>query len=86
MKRKDIANFVSAALEEQMQMDLSNVGLDDDLGDTIGLDSLGKLELLVVVEDKFDMTFLEASTESASTINAMIDMTLAELARQNEAA
>ena len=86
MKRKDIADFVRAALEEQMQMDLSNVGLDDDLGDTIGLDSLGKLELLVVVEDKFDMTFLEASTESASTINAMIDMTLAELARQNEAA
>jgi len=86
MKRKNIADFVRAALEEQMQMDLSNVGLDDDLGDTIGLDSLGKLELLVVVEDKFDITFLEASTESASTINAMIDMTLAELARQNEAA
>ena len=86
MKRKDIEDFVRAALEEQMQMDLPNVGLDDDLGDTIGLDSLGKLELLVVVEDKFDMTFLEASTESASTINSMIDMTLAELARQNEAA
>lgn len=86
MKRKDIERLVRKQLAEQTEMDLSNVGLDDDLGETIGLDSLGKLELLVVVEDHFDITFLEASTESASTINAMIDLSLAELARQDEAA
>ena len=75
-----------SSLEQLTELDLSEIASDADLGDAIGLDSLGKLELLTEVEDRFDMTFYDADTEGASSINGMIEMVLTEVNRADEAA
>ncbi|MDG1432135.1 MAG: phosphopantetheine-binding protein [Paracoccaceae bacterium] len=86
MKRAEIEMVVRSSLEQLTELDLSEIASDADLGDAIGLDSLGKLELLTEVEDRFDMTFYDADTEGASSINGMIEMVLTEVNRADEAA
>ena len=86
MKRAEIEMVVRSSLEQLTELDLSEIASDADLGDAIGLDSLGKLELLTEVEDRFDMTFYDADTEGASSINGMIEMVLTEVNCADEAA
>ena len=86
MKRTEIEMVVRSSLEKLTDLDLSEVASDADLGETIGLDSLGKLELLTDVEDRFDLTIYDADTEGASTINGMVEMVLTEVSRTDEAA
>ena len=86
MTRNDVEMAVRQVLETLTGVDTSKVPLDQDLGATIGLDSLGRLELLAEIEDRFDLFFLDADVESATTIEGMIDTVMREFERTSEAA
>ncbi len=86
MTAQGIEQAVRAALADLTGEDISAIGPDEELGAAIGLDSLGRLELLAEVEDRFDLFFADADSESAGTIRGMIDMVTRELARAEEAA
>ena len=86
MTRHDIETAVRDALAAVTGTDISAISADLDLGAALGLDSLGRLELLAEVEERFDLLFLDANTESATTIDGMVDTVLQELNRAREVA
>lgn len=57
------------------------IGVDDDLQQTLGLDSLGRLEVLAEIEDQFDFYFEDNEMMNVSTLSkimAAIDRKLRE--------
>ena len=47
--------------------------LEADLNEAVGLDSLGRLEVLAEVEDEFDFFFDDNDLVNASTLSKMLD-------------
>lgn len=60
----------------------AETGLHDDLGATIGLDSLGRLEVLAAVEEEFGFVFDDDDLTAASTLARMLDAIDSQLARE----
>lgn len=74
MTRSDFETEIRAILTRLTERDVSAVKLEDDLTDVIGLDSLGRLELLSEMEEKFDVTIYDLNTDNLSTISDMLDV------------
>ncbi len=74
MTRNDFETEIRAILTRITESDVSAVKLDDDLTDVIGLDSLGRLELLSEMEEKFDVTIYDLNTDNISSISDMLDV------------
>ena len=74
MTRSDFETEIRAILTRLTESDVSAVKLEDDLTDVIGLDSLGRLELLSEMEEKFDVTIYDLNTDNLSTISDMLDV------------
>lgn len=72
MNRADIEMEIRATLAQLTDQDTSDIPTDRDLGDALGLDSLGKLELLAEVEDRFDLLFDDVDMTQAKTIDGII--------------
>lgn len=47
--------------------------LEADLSETVGLDSLGRLEVLAEIEDEFDFFFDDNDLINATTLSRMLD-------------
>ena len=86
MKRNDIETEIRTTLTQLSEEDASHVAADADLSDAIGLDSLGRLELLSEMEERFDLTIYEIDSDKASTIAGMAEIVEAALLDQAEAA
>jgi len=54
--------------------------VDADLHEAVGLDSLGRLEVLAAIEDEFDFFFDDVDLINASTLARMLDATERRLA------
>ena len=74
MTRNDLETEIRAILARVTESDMSDVKLDDDLTTVTGLDSLGRLELLSEMEEKFDFTIYDLNTDKISTIYGMLDI------------
>lgn len=68
MNRNDIDREIRSTLAHLTGQDTSGITADQDLGDALGLDSLGQLELLAAVEDRHDLMFDEVDMNQARTI------------------
>ena len=86
MTRATCQAAIRETLTRLTETDASTVPLDADLGAAIGLDSLGHLELLSEMEDRFDVTIFEADSDAAATIGGMIDILETALADKKETA
>lgn len=86
MNRKDVEKEIRRTLTRLAEVDMSTVPLDQDLGDAIGLDSLGRLELLSEMEERFDLTIYDIDSDKAATLGGMLDIVEAALAEQKEVA
>ncbi|MGI9391163.1 MAG: acyl carrier protein [Boseongicola sp.] len=84
MNRKDIEAEIRSSLTRLVDQDVSQVPSDKDLGEAIGLDSLGRLELLSEVEERFDLTIYEADSDEASTIGGMAKIVEAAIVQEME--
>lgn len=56
----------------------AEIDLEADLGEAVGLDSLGRLEVLAEIEDRFDFFFEDHDLIDASSLSKM----LAAISRQ----
>lgn len=81
MNRSEIEVEVRTTLARLTEQDTSDIPVDTDLGDALGLDSLGRLELLAEVEDRFDLFFDDADVNKAKTINGIIEIAKRHLVR-----
>ncbi len=74
MTRNDLETEIRAILTRVTESDMTDVKRDDDLTTITGLDSLGRLESLSEMEEKFDFTIYDLNTDKISTINGMLDI------------
>ena len=85
MNRQKIEMEIRMALARITEEDVSRLKSDENLAEAIGLDSLGRLELLSEVEDAFDLTIYDIDSEKASTIGGMLEIVEAALLEDAEA-
>lgn len=74
MNRSELENEIRATLARLTEQDTSGIPADADLGDALGLDSLGRLELLAEIEDRLDMLFDDVDMNRANTIDGIIEI------------
>lgn len=65
---------IRTLVAEAAQRATSSLALEDDFGEDLGLDSLDRLELLAVVEDRFD---LQLSGRQITGIRSLGDLLVA---------
>lgn len=86
MTREEIETEIRRSLTRLTEHDVSQIAVEQDLGEAIALDSLGRLELLSEVEDRLDLTIYEADSEVTSTIAGMVAIVEIALKERQEAA
>lgn len=86
MTREEIEIEIRRSLTRLTEHDVSQIAVEQDLGEAIALDSLGRLELLSEVEDQLDLTIYEADSEVTSTIAGMVAIVEKALKDRQEAA
>lgn len=86
MTREEIETEIRRSLTRLTEHDVSQIAVEQDLGEAIALDSLGRLELLSEVEDRLDLTIYEADSEVTSTIAGMVAIVEKALKDRQEAA
>jgi acyl carrier protein len=74
MTRNDLETAIRTILTRVTEVDAFALSLEDDLVAETGLDSLGRLELLSEMEEKFDFTIYDLNTDKISTIGGMLDI------------
>ena len=74
MNRKELETEIRTILTRVTEEDAFRVGMDEDLATAMGLDSLGRLELLSEMEEKFDFTIYDLDTDKISTIRGMLEI------------
>lgn len=74
MNRKTLETEIRTIITRVTETDAFALSLDDNLTDETGLDSLGRLELLSEIEEKFDFTIYDLNTDKISTIGGMLDI------------
>ena len=63
---RDLVTRISGSSAEETD-------LEADLSEAVGLDSLGRLEVLAEIEDEFDFFFDDNDLVNASTLSKMLD-------------
>ncbi|MEO9825830.1 MAG: acyl carrier protein [Paracoccaceae bacterium] len=74
MTRAKLEKEIRSILTRVTETDAYALSLEDDLSLETGLDSLGRLELLSEMEEKFDFTIYDLNTDKISTIGGMLDL------------
>lgn len=82
MSPEDREAWVRAAITRSCRAPADAVGLDEDLQSAIGLDSLGKLEVLAAIEDEFDIFLEDDALSAAATVRGFLDAIQTQLARR----
>lgn len=86
MNRQEIETEIRKSLALILDKDVSDVAIDENLSEELGLDSLDRLELLSEVEDRLDLIFYDADAEKASTIRGMLEVCEAAIHQNMEPA
>ena len=74
MNRQEFEKEIRAIITRVTEEDAFQVGLDENLADATGLDSLGRLELLSELEEKFGFTIYDLDTDKIATIGGMLEI------------
>lgn len=64
----DIQNRVIACIAELLGMNWPDIKTDADLESSLGMDSLDKVELVMLLEDKLDVMIDDAEAETCKTV------------------
>ena len=86
MNRQDLEAEIRSTLTALTDADATQVPIDEDLSSELGLDSLGRLELLSEVEDRLGVIIYDVDTAQILTIGSMIELCEAAMAQNMEQA
>jgi acyl carrier protein len=76
MKREDLLQQMSDFLKEAMMGRVGEVKPEDDLASDVGLDSMGAVEFVGMVEDEFGISVNTDELSSIKTLNHAVDLVL----------
>ena len=73
MSSEEIFEKVKEIIVEQLGVTESTVTLDASFIDDLGADSLDIVELIMALEEEFDMEIPDADAEKISTVNDVVE-------------
>lgn len=73
MNQDEIFQEVKEIIVNQLQIDESEIKLDTNFQNDLGADSLDLVELIMALEEKFDMKISDEEAESIITVDGAVD-------------
>ena len=73
MERSEIEKTVTGIVCEQLGVNESEVNTDSSFVDDLGADSLDTVELVMALEEKFDLEIADEDAEKISTVQEAVD-------------
>ena len=73
MERSEIENTVTGIVCEQLGVSESEVNTDSSFVDDLGADSLDTVELVMALEEEFDLEIADEDAEKISTVQEAVD-------------
>ncbi len=64
---------VQAALAKQFELDPSTIGMDTNIVDDLGADSLDVVELIMSLEDDFGITISDEDASQLTTVRRIVE-------------
>lgn len=69
----NIFEEVKAIIVDELNVDAEKVTIDADLKEDLGADSLDAVEVIMSLEEKFDITIDDAEAQSIKTVRDLVD-------------
>ena len=76
MDRDEVINKVTDIVCEMLGKEASEVKLESSFVDDLGADSLDTVELVMPLEEEFDLTIVDDDAENISTVQEAVDYIL----------
>ena len=86
MKPSEQEQWLRSVIASISRRNVDNIGADEDLQEAAGLDSLGRLEVLAEVEDKYDFFFDDDVIGTSTTLDQIQSAIDRQLQRDARAA
>jgi acyl carrier protein len=80
MDRTQALEVVKQAVVEVLAVEASAIGEQTNFKDDLEADSLDLVELVMALEERFDITVPEEDLEGVTTVGAALDLVLARMA------
>lgn len=80
MSQDDIFTRVQKIVKEQLEVELSEVKPEANFANDLGADSLDTVELVMALEEEFDIEIPDEAAEGITTVQASVDFISSQLA------
>ncbi len=80
MKKEEIQVEVSKILVEHLGVDSDKIKDDSDFVSDLGADSLDAVEIIMAIEEHFDIEIPDEEAETMTTVQKTVDVIIAKLA------
>lgn len=80
MSQDDIFTRVQKIVAEQLEVDKSEVKPEANFANDLGADSLDTVELVMALEEEFDIEIPDEAAEGITTVQASVDFINSQLA------
>jgi acyl carrier protein len=80
MSEDDIFTRVQKIVKEQLEVELSEVKPEANFANDLGADSLDTVELVMALEEEFDIEIPDEAAEGITTVQACVDYINSQLA------
>lgn len=74
VRAKTVEDRVKDVIAEQVNVAAADIKPEDHLADNLGVDSLDNVEILMALEDEFDIDILDEDVGTVHTVQQAIDM------------
>jgi len=75
---EDILTKVRQIVSDQLSVDINDVKPESSFNDDLGADSLDTVELVMALEEEFDVEIPDEAAEGISTVQAAVDYIIAK--------
>ena len=79
MERSEIESKLTDLLVEELGLDRDKITLEATFEEDLEVDSLGVVELLMALEDNFDVKIPDEEAETITTVGQAVDVIVAKL-------
>ena len=73
MVKKITIEKMKQILAEQLDADIDSITMDTDIADDLGADSLDVVEMLMSIEDEFEIEIPDEKIESLKTVGQVVE-------------
>lgn len=68
-----VAEKIKAILSEQLDIEVDEIALDSDIAEDLGADSLDVVDLIMTLEDEFEVEISDDVIESVKTVGDLVN-------------